>query len=390
MTNRPFTLVTLNRDLPAAYVARGKHYADEGLVSNLRYFSDKKRYTAAVQGSRPEPYRVEAQLVKGSHGPIVYGLCTCPVRVNCKHVAAMLWKVLDGKSDEHNAENSARGAPAQKPRSPQPPAVPFELSLWLEGAQRITLPDGERAKAAVDGAQRLLYVVEAGAPSASSKPSLKLVSARRLKSGGYGRPTRWSNVRQALTTPPRFVSHEDQRVFRMLLIDGQSASGEAFVLKGESGADIFRAVLATGRCHWMDTDTPSLREGLARMGKATWTISESGTQRVVFEAEPRAQIVLPFSPPWYVDTKNRECGALDAARKLKVSVPNELSVIGFDDIPMGQWAAYDLTTVRQPLEDMIEASIELLLERVENTDLASVLQFLPGTLVRRGSARLSP
>ena len=46
--------------------------------------------------------------------------------------------------------------------------------------------------------------------------------------------------------------------------------------------------------------------------------------------------------------------------------------------------------MRQPVEDMIEASIELLLERVENTDLASVLKFLPGTLVRRGSARLSP
>jgi DNA-binding LacI/PurR family transcriptional regulator len=83
-------------------------------------------------------------------------------------------------------------------------------------------------------------------------------------------------------------------------------------------------------------------------------------------------------------------GALDAARKLKVNIPDELSVIGFDDIPMGQWAAYDLTTVRQPVEDMIEASIALLLERVENMHLGSVLQFLPGTLVRRGSARLSP
>ena len=83
-------------------------------------------------------------------------------------------------------------------------------------------------------------------------------------------------------------------------------------------------------------------------------------------------------------------GALDAARKLNISVPDELSVIGFDDIPMGQWAAYDLTTVRQPVEDMIETSIALLLERVENTHLGSVLQFLPGTLVRRGSARLSP
>ncbi|MBF6595709.1 MAG: LacI family DNA-binding transcriptional regulator [Thermaceae bacterium] len=83
-------------------------------------------------------------------------------------------------------------------------------------------------------------------------------------------------------------------------------------------------------------------------------------------------------------------GALDAARKLGVRVPDELSVIGFDDIPMAQWTAYDLTTVRQPVEEMIEASVELLLERVNNINLGSVLKFLPGTLVRRGSARLQP
>jgi len=81
-------------------------------------------------------------------------------------------------------------------------------------------------------------------------------------------------------------------------------------------------------------------------------------------------------------------GALDAARKLGIQVPDQLSVIGFDDIPMAQWAAYDLTTVRQPVEAMIEASVELLLERVNNANLGSVLKFLPGTLVKRGSARL--
>src|SRR5580765_4619437 len=162
MTSRPFTLATLNRVLPAAYVARGKDYADGGLVGNLRYFSDKKRYTATVQGSRPEPYRVDAQLVKGSHGPVIYGLCTCPMRVNCKHVAAMLWKALDAKLDDEKAEESARAAPPKKTHPQSPPALPFDLSLWLEGAQRITQPDGERAKMAMDSAQCLLYVIEAG------------------------------------------------------------------------------------------------------------------------------------------------------------------------------------------------------------------------------------
>ena len=269
MTSRPFTLATMNRDLPAAHVARGRHYADKGLVRNLRYFSDKKRYTAAVQGSRPEPYRVEAHVVKGSHGPVIYGLCTCSVRVNCKHVAAMLWKALDAKLDEKTNEQSAYDAPAPKPR-PQPSAtLPFDLSLWLEDAQRITQPGIERAKTSGDSAQCLLYVIESGAPSAPSKPSLKLKRVRRLQSGGYGRPAPWSNVRKALTVPPRFVSAEDQRILRMLLIAGDSVLDGEFRLQGESGAEILRAMLATGRCHWVHTNALPLREGPARKGKAT-------------------------------------------------------------------------------------------------------------------------
>lgn len=81
-------------------------------------------------------------------------------------------------------------------------------------------------------------------------------------------------------------------------------------------------------------------------------------------------------------------GAIDAARKLGVRVPEDLAVIGFDDIPAASWAAYNLTTVRQPIERMIEASVRLLLGRIEDPGLLAVNEFIPGELVRRGSARL--
>jgi DNA-binding LacI/PurR family transcriptional regulator len=80
-------------------------------------------------------------------------------------------------------------------------------------------------------------------------------------------------------------------------------------------------------------------------------------------------------------------GVLDAARELGVKVPEQLSVIGFDDIPMAEWAAYNLTTVRQPTEAMIDAAIELLLERIKDSSAEAVTKFLPGTLVRRRSTR---
>lgn len=80
-------------------------------------------------------------------------------------------------------------------------------------------------------------------------------------------------------------------------------------------------------------------------------------------------------------------GALDAARKLEVRVPEELSVVGFDDIPMAAWSAYNLTTVGQPREQMIEATVRLLMERIENPHLPGVLEFIPGVLVKRQTVR---
>jgi len=82
-------------------------------------------------------------------------------------------------------------------------------------------------------------------------------------------------------------------------------------------------------------------------------------------------------------------GALDAARDLGVMVPDELSIIGFDDIPAASWTAYNLTTVRQPVNTMIDLSIRLLLERIADPAIESMTTFVPGKWVQRGSARIA-
>src|SRR5690606_13778183 len=51
--------------------------------------------------------------------------------------------------------------------------------------------------------------------------------------------------------------------------------------------------------------------------------------------------------------------AMDAARELGVLVPDDLAVIGFDDIPMAAWPSYQMTTVRQPLELMVTETLDL-------------------------------
>lgn len=83
-------------------------------------------------------------------------------------------------------------------------------------------------------------------------------------------------------------------------------------------------------------------------------------------------------------------GTLDAAQvTLGIRVPDELSIIGFDDIPMAGWPGYSLTTVRQPVEEMVEATMRVLMEAIESPGAEAVIEVIPPALVARASARVA-
>ncbi|MFD7924215.1 LacI family DNA-binding transcriptional regulator [Streptomyces sp. NPDC059740] len=58
-------------------------------------------------------------------------------------------------------------------------------------------------------------------------------------------------------------------------------------------------------------------------------------------------------------------GALNAALAAGVRVPQELTVVGFDDIPMASWESFRLTTVSHDLKEMVAGATRLLLDRIE-------------------------
>jgi DNA-binding LacI/PurR family transcriptional regulator len=78
---------------------------------------------------------------------------------------------------------------------------------------------------------------------------------------------------------------------------------------------------------------------------------------------------------------------MDTARyELGFQIPEDLSIVGFDDIPCAAWPAYDLTTIRQPIEEMVTATLELLEADGEGSQ-SNEIRLLPVELVVRGSAR---
>jgi len=84
-------------------------------------------------------------------------------------------------------------------------------------------------------------------------------------------------------------------------------------------------------------------------------------------------------------------GAMDGARARGARVPDDLWIVGYDDIEIASWGAYDLTTVRQPMEQMVGEAIDLLLARIDRRDAPVAHKCLANELVIRGStARQSP
>lgn len=80
-------------------------------------------------------------------------------------------------------------------------------------------------------------------------------------------------------------------------------------------------------------------------------------------------------------------GALDAIRERGLHVPADVSVVGFDDIPMASWGAYQLTTVRQDVDTMIDKTIALLLEQIDNPAATARIERIVGQLIERTSVK---
>ena len=55
-------------------------------------------------------------------------------------------------------------------------------------------------------------------------------------------------------------------------------------------------------------------------------------------------------------------GVYQAARELGLEIPRDLSVVGYDDLPVAQWVSPTLTTVHQPLHRMAEMATRLVLD----------------------------
>jgi LacI family transcriptional regulator len=83
------------------------------------------------------------------------------------------------------------------------------------------------------------------------------------------------------------------------------------------------------------------------------------------------------------DAVARACYRVCAALRLKV--PEDVSLVGFDDDPLAEWLTPALTTVRQPFREMGRTAMELLLTQLTKRAARPENVVLPVEWVERGS-----
>jgi LacI family transcriptional regulator len=92
----------------------------------------------------------------------------------------------------------------------------------------------------------------------------------------------------------------------------------------------------------------------------------------------------------FASNDNMAVGALRAARERGLSVPDDLSVVGFDDAELAQIVTPALTTVRQPLAELGRTAVSLLMRMIERQSVEALRVELAARLIVRDSTKPPP
>jgi LacI family transcriptional regulator len=104
-----------------------------------------------------------------------------------------------------------------------------------------------------------------------------------------------------------------------------------------------------------------------------------------------SELLAQGEPPTaiFAGSDQQALGVYEAARQHGLRIPQDLSVVGFDDLPAARWVSPPLTTIRQPLADMGRVAAEMLGDLIDGIPLRSQrVELSTELIVRESTARL--
>jgi len=148
-------------------------------------------------------------------------------------------------------------------------------------------------------------------------------------------------------------------------------AGPASLNSAKGREDAFKAALrAHGlrvRANWIAQGDMRVEGGRAAMEK-------------LLSCDPRPTAVLASNDLMAV-------GALQAAHAAKIRVPKQLSIIGFDDIPIAQMVHPALSTIRHPRREVAARAFECLRQLLQGGEVSAGVPLQPHLVIRQSTAR---
>ena len=83
-------------------------------------------------------------------------------------------------------------------------------------------------------------------------------------------------------------------------------------------------------------------------------------------------------------------GALSAIRDSPYNCPEDIGILGVNDMEMAGWKYINLTTIRQPIPEIVNSSIELMVATLEGSDRIPEVRIFSCAVVERGTLRPAP
>jgi DNA-binding LacI/PurR family transcriptional regulator len=145
---------------------------------------------------------------------------------------------------------------------------------------------------------------------------------------------------------------------------------------------------------WQGASTQRDREAGFISALAEAGIALKSQAKGEFEMEKAAEAtrkMFAHDPPEavFVANDHMALAVLDTLRfELGLRVPEDVSVVGYDDVPAASWPAYNLTTVRQPANRMVTNTVKILLDQIENNAEEPRRIAIDGPLIVRGTAKI--
>jgi LacI family repressor for deo operon, udp, cdd, tsx, nupC, and nupG len=82
---------------------------------------------------------------------------------------------------------------------------------------------------------------------------------------------------------------------------------------------------------------------------------------------------------------------ISRVQRMGLNIPGDLSVVSFDGSPVCEFSSPPLSTIEQPVEEMGQAAVDMLMERIDAADKGMAMRHVvPSKLIRRESFALAP